>query len=429
MRLGLGVICLLAGATPAQIPAGHVVVVSDHPGQTPRARLYDVDPATGVIVALPGFPLDGERPLAVAVDPVNGDVAVAVASSAGLGSSAYRLRYRGGALVGYRGLVAGSATIRELAFAARGDLVAGFESLAGTGGFLSRVDRGSGQGGPLWNGGPVRALEVPSLSSYAILVDEPATGPELAVLDLDTGQPTFPVARIQGLAGARVTGVHDLPTGAIRQVLTDDLGRVHLFEFLAQLRTLSVMPPLPAGATVAMHGEGLDAIVLGGRAHPYLIRMQVFGATSGTWQTLAGPLPGDPVDFAHAPLSGARVVPFASSCGGGVATWSGAPTIGSATFAIGVGGGPPRAAAVLALGLDDLQLGMLPLPAPMPGGCPLLVSAEATLPTTLDAAGAASLTVPVPALPALNGARAFAQWVSLSGPLAGSDGLAVWIGP
>ncbi len=34
-----------------------------------------------------------------------------------------------------------------------------------------------------------------------------------------------------GLVGRRITGVHDLATGAIRQAVTDDADKPHLFEF------------------------------------------------------------------------------------------------------------------------------------------------------------------------------------------------------
>ncbi len=414
---------VLATSAAAQVGAGHAVVIVDAGVSTmPRAQLVDVDVATGATRALPRFPFDDRAPEAVAIDPVNGDVVVALADPIGGGASVLRATFANGAFRRGRVIATVSAPVRDLAFGDAGDLV-----VAASG--LLRTPRNGGAAHPIPGVGTVRALEAFALSGYGLAVEDTAAGPALSPLDLVSGMVSSGPHAIQGLGGAVVTGVHDLPTGAIRQVLTDDQGRVHLFEFLAQLRTLALTPPLPAGGTVAMRGDGLDVLALGGRAHPYLVRVVVFGTGAGSWQTLAGPLPGDPVDFAIAPPLAAEVLPFGRSCGGGNATWTGAPTIGNAAFALGVQGGPAASPVVLALGLDEQQLGALPLPWPVPGGCELLASAETVMPAMLDASGAASIGAPIPTSPSLTGARAFAQWFALPGALVASDALAVRIAP
>ena len=63
----------------------------------------------------------------------------------------------------------------------------------------------------------VTAMSVPELASYAIVVQSGVGAPQLSFVDLSSGQLWQGPVSIPGLIGRRITGVHDLPTGVIRQ--------------------------------------------------------------------------------------------------------------------------------------------------------------------------------------------------------------------
>src|SRR5690606_18789312 len=132
-----------------------------------------------------------------------------------------------------------------------------------------------------------------------------------------------------------------------------------------------------AGATDAMHVRGLEGVVLGNRAHPYLKSFQALGGTQ--WTMLAGPLSGDPADFAFRPAAVAATVSFGSPCAGMLlseAPAGGPPRMGNGSYGLQLARGRASAPAFLALGASDGRAGALRLPAPLPGGCSLLVSTE-----------------------------------------------------
>ena len=414
---------LAIAATPAaQLAPDHAVVLTHIPGAPAASTAIDVDPASGTFRILPRFASDLLRPLAVTVDPIDGDLILALGDPAGV-SSIVRVRVAAAAMVfiGSLGRVPGRVTGLATGFA--GDL---FASSDGPAGGIHRIPRDR-TGASLVRALPdVTAMSVPELAGYAIVVQSGTGAPQLSFVDLSSGQLWQGPVAIPGLIGRRITGVHDLPTGVIRQAITDDLGRVHLFEALIQRRTIQLTPPLVPGATVAMRGSGVDIVALGGAPHPHLIHVPVFGAGGGSWRALAGPLPGDPVDFASVPPAGARVVHFGASCAGaGQLTASGLPRIGNSAFSFGLRAAQPSARAVLVLGLDDQLWGAVGLPIALPGGCLLRVSAEATISTSTDPAGSASVLASIPNQPSLVGARLFAQWVVLGAGVLGTSDAAV----
>ena len=174
--------------------------------------------------------------------------------------------------------------------------------------------------------------------------------------------------------------------------------------------------------------NAFDGVVLGSASHPHLKMFSGFVGPQN-WQMLAGPIAGDPVDFDLAPPAGAGTDLFGRACGAPVAPRMGfpasAPTLGNASFRLDVTG-LPLAPALLVVGTSDQAFGAIQLPAPLPGGCEILVAPQVVLVTATNAAGAATQPLPIPNDPALARATAFAQWLLLpAGGIASSEAIAL----
>ena len=361
----------------------------------------DVDPAVGSVRALAAGSLAGRSPAALSWDPIGRQAIVAVAH--GSGAELVRIDPGSGQ---ERSVGRFTDPVIAIEIDDLGDLIA----LTG------------GPNGGCWsmprNGGlPVlrvplpyaTALGAPKGSSYVWIARQPPLGgTTITSIDVRSGRVLVPDVAVTGLGTARITGIFDLPTGAIRQALTDDLGRIHVFEFLTTLRTIAVSPALAAGATTDLLVTGsIDAIVLGDRRAPSVHRVPIFGAAPNAVQ-LAGPLPGDPIDF---DLVDSRAAGhFGIDCGHAFAGSSLSVSPGlSADYA--VVGAAPSALALAVFGASEQLAGPIPLPTPLPGGCPLLVAPDVVIgPIVTDANGSARLTFPVPSsLP--RGFAIYAQWV------------------
>ena len=420
----LPVRCLLVFAlvapVSAQLPAGQVVVVSRQ-ATAPRSALFRVDPARGTIAALGPFLSDRLPPLAVAVDDLDRELLVAV--DAGGVSRLLRLGVTAGVISGERHLADVPGTVTQIVVEAGGDVVLAVDGLQGG---LTRV--------PRYGGAPQRVLATPhttaisdagSPATWLVLAQSGADGPPPR--DAQVASVTLPAATFSlgptPLAGYRpraITGVVDLPTALLRHLLTHDDGTVSMFEYGIGTTALGITPVLPPGATVAMK-DGPDAfepMVLGGSAHPYL---KVFSSFAGArqWRMLAGPIPGDPVDFDWAPAASAHVELLGKPCGATLplqATYlNGWPTLGNARFALAVAQASAGQAAVLALGSSDQRYQGIALPLPLPGGCPLSVAPEFVFPSLANAQGIAAVPLPVPADPRLTGLLLFGTWLQLHG--------------
>ncbi|MCC6673385.1 MAG: hypothetical protein IT458_20170 [Planctomycetes bacterium] len=418
-RAALVVLAALAGALPAQVPTGHYLVLTTR--APAGAALLDADPATGTHRALRRFAADGATPLACTWDPVarHAIVALAVAS----GTELHRVDPAGP----YERHL---ATLR--------DPVIGLELNATCDLYVVT----GGANGAIWelarNGATPRfrcatphatALGALKRSPYLWLGLTPPSGsPSITGIDADSGTAFIPPTPIPALSGRRITGVYDLPTGAIREVVTDDQGGIHLFEFLTSLRTLAVTPPLPAGACVDLMvelGTSIDAVVLGDARHPYLTRVPVFGGAPVATR-VAGPLAGSPVG---ADLVDSRAGwEFGRDCGWAFGSKSLLAPPGG-TGVLEVQAAPPNAPALAVIGASEQVFAGGSLPFPLPGGCALLVAPDLLVPTVTDASGLARLTFAVPAnLP--RGFAAYAQWViPTPAGLATTSGLSMQIEP
>jgi hypothetical protein len=402
--------------SPAQTAPDHVVVASLT--TSPATSLFDVDLANGAITPIGPFGLDRFPPLAVAVDAVNRDVIVALATPTG-SSILVRLRLSGTQVVGLWTLGDVPGVVSSLAQALDG----GFVTTTGAGVFATARQGSVARAVatlPL-----ASALQSFGLGSHQAVVarsGSPATDPEVRWLDLDTGQTIAGPWSYPGHAPKGITGVADLPTGLSRQLLSQEDGTIAMSVNFANPTVLPLTPALPPGGTVAMHVRGLDGVVLGRSTHPFLKSFQALGGTQ--WTILAGPIPGDPVDFAFRPPVVPATVPFGPSCGTmrlDEAQGGGPPRLGNAAFGLSLARGQPTTPAFLLLGFSDRRFGALILPAGLPGRCAAYASGEVAFMRTTDPLGGAMVTVGVPSDPTLHGVVVYTQWHQVLGAVIDSS--------
>lgn len=125
------------------------------------------------------------------------------------------------------------------------------------------------------------------------------------------------------------------------------------------------------------------------------------------------------VDFGVARAITATVTPFGDGCGlGSTADWNAnsLPTLGNATFQLGLVGGPANALVALVLGDSRYQSSLLGVPLPFDlapfgaVGCRLSVNPVVPLAYVSNNQGAVAQIVPIPANPTLAGIEFVAQW-------------------
>lgn len=427
------IVLCFAGAVPAQIGPGHAVVATAVTG-TPATVLLDVDLSTGGVQPLGRFPSDHLPPLAVAVDDLDRELLLVV--DTGATSRLLRLHLAGSTIAGERVLGDVAGRVTQVAVESGGDCLL---AVTGASGGLVRLPRWGGPPAPVLAAAWTTALsDTRQTLAHAAIAQAGADGPpvrdaQVGVLVLPSSAYTIGPTVLTGYRPRAITGIVDLPTGLVRHALAHDDGTISLFELGIGTRPLGVTPVLPAGATIAMKDgpNAYDPIVLGNAAHPFLKTFSAFGAPA-VWRTLAGPFPGDPVDFDLAPAGGARAEPFARACGTLVplqVSWSGPPRLGGPTFQLSLSRAVPQLPAGLVLGASDQRHGATPLPVPLPGGCSLFVSVDLAFTTTADAGGNATQPLPIPADPVLNGLLLYGEWVQLvSGALVTSEGIALELG-
>ncbi len=417
--------CLLAASAWAQPGADHVVVVSRT--TTPAASaLFDVDLTNGTIAPIARFSLDRFPPLAVAVDGVNRDVVVALQTPVNT-TVLVRLRLAGTGIAQEQSL----GDVPGIASALIQALDGAWVTTTSTGIYVT--ERNGSVARTLSTLPRVDAIETFGLGSAQAVIAQSGGGgadPQVRWLDLSNGQTIAGPWIYVGHTPQGVTGVGDLPTGASRQVISQPDGTIAISVNFANPTTLPLVPTLPAGAATAMHMRGLEGVVLGNSAHPFVKSFQALGGTQ--WSILAGPIPGDPVDFDFRPAPVAATVVFGGTCSNMQVqelNGGGPPRLGNASFGLQLYGALASTPAVLALGASDQRFGALRLPAILPGGCRGLVSAEIVLATMTTSFGTAAITIGVPNIPSLLGGIAYAQWLQVrGGNIDTSNAGALWLG-
>lgn len=406
----------LATVVVAQTPTFPHLVLVAHPSGNPAAEVLEVDTVAGSFASLGRWPADVLPPLAIAVDPFDRHLLVAV-NLGGNMSRIVRLERTPTGLVQYAML----------------DVPGAVSSMHVNGEKLVVASDGS-QG--LWNaprrGGNAQltlaqanltAMHEYGPNSAPVLIawtGRPATGATTsgtAVVDSDTGLFYLGPNTFPNPTGLLLTGAVDLPTGVPRQLLAFADGSFSLFTpSVGAPQVVNTSIAVPTGGAVAMLPGPLTTgfpTVLGGTALPRLYSIDPF---SGTVTFLSPVLPGSPIDFCGGGASGAQGLQFSNRCGPTTLFqgWTGLEQPGS-TFAMTVQG-PPSGFAVLTIGLRDTPA----LPVILPGGCHLDVAPDAVMFHLLDTIGNGSQSLTVPPGQGLLGLILYSQWLN-----AGSAGISV----
>lgn len=396
-----------ASVSVAQIPGGNALVLTVNATPGVASKLLDVDMTTGAIHHLGAFPSDGLPGLAVTIDPVQGDAIVALA--AGPATIIVRVSLNGGVAGTETPLGVVPGIVTDIGVAWNGEV---YCTTGGPTGAVYELPRTGGQATFVVPAPFATAIGNANMGSGVLMIG--LSGPPAMVLvDVFTHQTISGPFPFAGQPNPGITGLAFRPFGD--EMFTDDGGRVW-----HTILPVTVLPyqaaPLPAGGLRALGRDAMLRLVgLGGVAHPYLKTLQDAPTLVQSWIVRAGPLPGDPVDFALQ-LRVPNSFSFGVACAAGALPpallLSGQPQLGSAGFTIGLANGQPATLAVLVLGMSDqVALGSAPLPISLPGACQLLVSPDVALLHVTDASGAAQQVWPLPPSPWLSGLVVFAQWI------------------
>lgn len=425
----LTTVVLVTAAAVAQSPTFPHIVLTQLTGAPVAAQLVEVDPVLGTVQPLGGFPSNTLPPLALAVDPYDGALLVALDQGAGT-SSIVRLQRVGSGLVELpvaqvNGRVTELSVFDQDLFAAVDDATGGLYRMPRRGGAATNVF-------PIVN---LTAMHGYAPSANFVMLawtgrpGTPSIDSGTALLDLATSTFVFGPDSFANPNGLEVTGVVDLPTAVPRQLLCFTDGSFALFAGLISPtpQPVPTTPPIPAGGAVAMHPAGpysVSPIALGGSAFPFLYSVEAF---SGTVTVLSAALPGAPVDFAYGLPTFAHSETFGDACGATALAqgWTGLPQLGT-TLGLQVQG-PPNSLVILVAGLDDFAFGVLP--APLPGSCLLETSPDFLQAHVSNVAGAAVQPLQIPASPSFVGTVVFTQWAAID--LFGfsvSSAVAHWVG-
>lgn len=417
---------LMAAAAAQATPTFPDIVLTALPGN-PATQLVAFDRGLGTVTALPRFPSDGLAPRAVAIDPYDRALYVAL-DVAAAGSQIVRLDRAGAGFTEHGittlpGPVTGLAVAGDSLYAAVDDPQGGLFRVPRRGGAATRTVH-------LANATAMQGFG-PGQAVFSIAwtgrqgTTQPLSG--FVVLDGDTGAQFFGPMSFANPTGLTLTGVADLWTAVPRHVLAFADGTFALVTNLQPPVAPFAMPPVPAGGAVALlHATiaGGDPIALGGAPFPYLYGIDAQNQTF-LWQSPA--LPGAPVAFAAGATRGSQSIGIGDTA------------CGTTVLSQGVGGlpqpgntltfwnqGPANTAVLLIASLEDFAGGALPFQ--LPGGCSLQIAPTATLVLVGNANGVAAHALAIPSFQGLLGTILFTQWLALDGSLATSATLAHWIG-
>jgi hypothetical protein len=412
-RLVLATLLLVPPLLP-QITPERALVATAQPGGA-MTTLLEVDLATGATSTVGQVALD---PLAVTIDPINLDVILANDEGSGT-SGVWRIALSGTTITSQRQIASVSGRIRDLAVGSDGFVLA-----AATGAFADAVWAipRNGTGGVPFTvvqvARPVSLSAVAPGSSFFTVITSGTPGPPPVLpnqLFLDVYGGLTMQTPLTSTVPLEVTSGLELLTAVPRDLLAHPDGTVTLWEN-GTASNLPLTPTLGAGATQVLTVDFLNFIplVLGNQNSPFLRTFDIFNPT--TWTTLAGPLPGNPVDVTIAPRGGSQIIPMDAPCGLSTFVVSD-PRINNPAFALGVSNALPATAAYLALGQSDqFAFGSIPLPVPVLGGCSWWVRPDFIFPALTSGTGSATILLPVPNDPALVGTIFFAQWIQLQAP-------------
>ena len=419
---------LLATTLVAQSPTYPHLVLTRPAGTSPATQVLSLDTTTGAVLPLSGFPSDNLPPLAITIDPYNGDPLLAL--DLGTVSRLVRLQSNGTGFVEFRltnvpGTVTGLAVQQDHLLATVDGATGGLYRLPRRG-VSAQLVYAQPNTTTLHGYGPYGTV---ALLGWTGRPGSGAPASVVVLVDSETGQALLGPHHFPNPTGLDLTGAFDLPTGVPRQLLSFADGTFALFAgLIGPPQPVVTLPVIPAGGAVAMHqvaAYSVAPLALGGSAFPFLYEVDPW---TGNVSLRSPALPGTPIDFASGLERGAQSLEYRARCGpvSLSKTVQGLPQPGN-TLTIGLQG-LANDHAVLALGLADFAGGGSPLP--LPGGCDLDVVPDAAVLHLTDAFGVASQPIAVPAGPWFLGVVLFAQWlhfdplaISVSGAFAHRIGL------
>jgi hypothetical protein len=425
----LSSLCLaLAVAGPAleaQTGAIALVAVRDPAAPQGRAsRVLRADLQLGTSIDLGRFASDTLPVEAIAWDPVARDIVLALREATA--TRLVRLEWNGSAITGERAISRLLDPVTSLSVAWRGDLY--LTTARG----IYRTPRNGGAVFPVLPQRAASSLVAEFGASYALLANgrESASGtePGFCWVDLQNGTITSGPFVFPSFAGNTITGLADLPTGAPREVLSDELGNLTLSTGFQDPTPIPGVPSRGIGTSVALRAENaFEMLVLGGSARPYLDSFVAFGSPSTSWTQRAGPFPGEPIDFCLVPAAQAEALAFGAACGPGFAALEAptAPVLGTPSFELRASGFDGQTPLLFALGTSEQSFAGIALPLELLPGCSLYVGLDVVIPATSGTLGDASLFFALPSAPWLAGRSAYAQTLQLVPPERFSNALAL----
>jgi len=397
----------------AQVAPGDSVAAVHLTGAPFSTQLLIID-QFGTVTPYGRFPSDTMPPLAVAIDPYDRELLVAL--DLGATSRVVRLLPTGTQLVGE--IVIGDLPGRCQQLSVIGDRL--LATLDGpSGGIIGLPRRSTGPAAMLFAQPRAAALHRfgPQQSQLVLAWSGdpavPGADPGIGYVDLETASFYYGPFSYPSPSTAAITGIADLPTGASRQLVAFADGTYTVVMGGSTTTTpMPTNPPVPTGGAASMYsdGGGPAGLAVGGAAFPFLYRIDAF---TGTVTLVAGPLPGDPVDYAPAPSMLAQVLTFGEPCGlpaFGLGGSGGAPGLGNQFFQLDASGALAQQALIFVAGFSDVRSFATVLPLPLPGpGCPLEIDPLAVVFALTSPSGTASLPLPIPGAGGFFGTLLFAQ--------------------
>lgn len=412
----ISILCCLGlalGASPSALEAqtGTVALVALRDPAAPQGRASRVlraDLQLGAPLDLGRFASDSLPVEAIAWDPIAREIVLALREATA--TRLVRLEWNGSAITAERLVGRMLDPVTSLSIAWRGDLY--LTTARG----VHRMPRRGGAVTPLVARRAASALLADPLSSYALLANgrETASGtqPGYCWVDLQSGTITSGPFEFPNFAGNTITGIADLPTGASREVLSDELGNLTLSTGFQDPTPIAGVPSRGPGTSVALRAENaFEMLVLGGRAQPWIDGFVAFGAPAPSWTPRAGPFPGDPIDFCLVPPASAESLAFGVPCGPGSAALdaSAAPALGTPSFELRASGFAAQAPLLLALGTSERQHLGFDLPLELLPGCSIHVGWDVVLSAATGTLGDARFPLAIPNAPWLAGQSVFCQ--------------------
>jgi hypothetical protein len=408
----------LSSTLHAQASDSRALVVTEMPG--PVAQLLEVDLETGDIAFFGSFPSKFSKPLAVEMDPVNRQIILAVAD--GPNSRILNLYPNNFRIVGERELGTVPGWVSDLVVNRFSGSI--FATVIGHAQGIYRLPRNGGDAEEIL---PLERATAMDDNGWVAQSADPLqanSDPQFSNINLDDGEARIGATLLSNASFDGVAGIVEIPSAIGWVLIAGSDGSITRASAFAPPVPVELDPPLQAGAASAIELENFQRpIIMGNGQDPFIRTFSAYDGGPIPWQALAGPLPGKPVGFDLIHPNEAGVQPFGPPCAEGSNPFffgdvfkNGQPVLGNLDFRIGLSSAEASSPAFLVLGFNDAGFLGQSLPITLPaGGCDLLVSGDRIVRADTNAAGEASVNIPIPNSPELNGLIFYGQWLILDG--------------